>query len=68
MASYGARERAAIARDLDAERVPACPVCGTDLDVQPVAPPAAVSYVRHRVWVLCPECRRTGAVDVRRTP
>lgn len=43
-----------------------CPVCGIPLAVQPVAPPAQVSYVRHRVLAICPECRRSAGLDVKR--
>jgi uncharacterized protein with PIN domain len=43
-----------------------CPVCDHELAEQRVEPPAEVAYVRRRVWVLCPACRRTAGLDVRR--
>lgn len=43
----------------------ACPVCGATLVVNDVPGGHRISYVRHRVWVICPSCRRSAAVDVR---
>jgi uncharacterized protein with PIN domain len=43
-----------------------CPVCDHKLAEQRVEPPLEVAYVRRRVWVLCPGCRRTAGLDVRR--
>jgi hypothetical protein len=62
---YTARERRALSRALAAGEAPPCPACDTALDVRPVDPPAEVAYVRRRVWVLCPGCGRTAAVDIR---
>jgi hypothetical protein len=44
-----------------------CPVCGAELDRQPVRPRPDVSYVRDRLWVSCPSCRRSTILD-RREP
>lgn len=65
-AGYTASQRRAIAAELDDGRAPVCPACGTALSIRPVAPDASVSYVRQRVWVLCPSCRRSAGIDVRR--
>lgn len=62
---YTAEQRRTIAAALGAEASAACPVCGAVLTRQDVEPPAAVAYVRHRVWVLCPGCRRSASVDVK---
>jgi hypothetical protein len=40
-----------------------CPVCGIELSVNDVPPSRQVSYVRHRLWVICPGCHRSAAVD-----
>lgn len=65
MASFTAAERRGLAAALAAGRTLTCPACGTPVDRRDVKPPRAVSYVRRRVWLLCPGCRRSGAVDVR---
>lgn len=43
-----------------------CPVCASPLDISPVRPDEAVSYVRRRLVVVCPGCGRHGAIDVAR--
>jgi uncharacterized protein with PIN domain len=62
---YTAEQRRAIAAALDADTAAPCPVCGAELTRQRVEPLPAVPYVRRRVWVLCPRCRRTASVDVK---
>jgi hypothetical protein len=55
----------------DLERVvregahPVCPVCAVPLDERAVPPRDDISYVRDRVWLLCPSCRRSAVVDRR---
>jgi hypothetical protein len=44
---------------------PVCPVCAVLLDERSVPPRGDVSYVRDRVWLLCPSCRRGAVVDRR---
>jgi hypothetical protein len=63
--SYTAEQRRAIAALLEQEAAAVCPACGATLTQQAVQPSPGVSYVRHRVWVLCPGCRRSASVDVR---
>jgi len=65
---FTARERKALERALARGDAPPCPACGTALSQRPVPPSKQVSYVRRRVWLLCPSCKRTGAVDVREGP
>ena len=42
-----------------------CPACGGTMSRQSVLPPASVPYVRHRVWLLCAQCRRSVSLDER---
>lgn len=65
MASFSAAERRRLAEAVAEGREPPCPACGGKLDRREVTPPATVSYVRHRIWLLCPTCRRSAAVDLR---
>jgi hypothetical protein len=44
---------------------PTCPVCAVRLDERAVLPRDDVSYVRDRIWLLCPSCRRSAVVDRR---
>lgn len=52
---------------LAGERLP-CPRCGVALDRWPVPPRPDVSYVRDRVWLVCPRCHRTAVLDRREGP
>lgn len=40
-----------------------CPECGGRMTRQAVVPASNVPYVRHRVWVMCMECRRSASLD-----
>ncbi len=42
-----------------------CPRCGTPLDRREVPPRRDVSYVRERVWLVCPRCHRGVVLDLR---
>ena len=42
-----------------------CPECGSAVDQRPVPPRSDVSYVRDRVWLVCPTCHRSGVIDRR---
>ncbi len=44
---------------------PLCPTCAVTLDERAVPPREDVSYVRDRVWLVCPSCRRSTVVDRR---
>jgi uncharacterized protein with PIN domain len=54
-------------RDLEAalrdDRPLRCPHCDIELSAQSVDRSPEVSYVRHRIWVVCPACRRTASLD-----
>jgi hypothetical protein len=41
-----------------------CPVCDVALSEQAVDPKPDLPYVRRRLWVLCPHCRRSAAIDL----
>jgi uncharacterized protein with PIN domain len=42
-----------------------CPRCRVELDRRPVPPRPDVSYVRDRLWVVCPSCHRSLVLDRR---
>jgi len=61
-------EARALAADLEGGRPLLCPRCSTPLDRHPVPPRRDVSYVRDRLWLVCPRCHATGVLDHRETP
>jgi hypothetical protein len=61
--TFDATARRGFEQDLRQGRSPCCPFCGIELKAQPVEPSAQVSYVRRRLWVLCPACRRSATID-----
>jgi len=66
---YSAAERRALAEAVRRGEAPLrCPACGAALAIQPVRPRREVAYVRRRVWLLCPACRRTAALDLPSPP
>ena len=42
-----------------------CPRCRIPMDARPVPPRPDVSYVRDRLWLVCPGCRRSIVLDRR---
>lgn len=63
---YDARERRELARALERGEAPRCPVCGELLVSRDVSPNPALSYVRRRVWLICPACKRSASIDLPR--
>jgi uncharacterized protein with PIN domain len=63
--AYDAVQRRALERALRKGGPLACPVCGAELSRQPVQRSPEVAYVRRRVWVVCPGCRRSASLDVK---
>ncbi len=64
--AYTREERNRIAAAIAAaEGAPPCPACGRVVAVREVPAPPGVAYVRTRVLVVCPGCRRSAAVDAR---
>jgi hypothetical protein len=60
-------EELALREALHEGRVAMCPECAVALDEWPVRPRPDVSYVRDRLWLVCPSCRRSVVLD-RRSP
>ena len=65
---FSAHEVRALFAALDGDRPLRCPRCSTPLDRHPVPPRRDVSYVRDRVWLVCPGCQATGVLDRREAP
>lgn len=63
--AYTAQERRDLEAALRRGEPLLCPACRIALTRQDVARPQEVAYVRHRVWVLCAQCRRTASLDTR---
>lgn len=61
---YGAAERRALEAAVARGEPLACPACGAALARREVPPRPEVPYVRRRVWLICPSCHRSAAVDV----
>jgi hypothetical protein len=64
MYSYSAAERAVLAELAARGGALACPCCDSLLSVHVVDPGPSVPYVRHRLLLICPGCRRAASVDV----
>ena len=64
MPSFTAEERRVLAAALAGDEPLECPACGGGLSRREVSRPPEVSYVRHRVWLLCTGCGRSGAIDL----
>lgn len=62
---FDAGTRRDLEHALSAGRPLTCPHCGIALSRQDVEPTPEVAYVRRRVWVICPQCRRTAGLDHR---
>ncbi len=55
----------ALEQALYAGKALTCPQCGTTLDQRSVPPRPDVSYVRDRLWLVCPNCHGTAVLDRR---
>jgi hypothetical protein len=64
--AFDAAQRRALEAALRDGQELLCPVCSRVLSEQTVQAPESVSYVRRRVWVLCPGCMRTASLDVKK--
>lgn len=62
---YPPAAAAALTRALREGRPLICPDCAVPLDRRPVPPRRDVSYVRDRVWLVCPRCASTVVLDRR---
>jgi uncharacterized protein with PIN domain len=63
--SFPAAQQRAFEAALAAGKKLRCPECDVPLTARPVVPPGEVAYVRHRVWVICPACRRSASLDIK---
>jgi len=61
--TYTREQRTVLAAALKQQAELRCPECGGAMTRQDVVPAANVPYVRHRVWLLCTECRRSVSLD-----
>lgn len=61
--SFTAAERRTLEAALRAGEPLHCPACNAAVTQHPVQAPPGVSYVRHRVLLVCAGCRRSGAVE-----
>ena len=60
---YSKTERHALEAALKSGGPLDCPACGARVSARSVPAPPEVSYVRHRVWIMCPSCKRTASID-----
>ena len=63
--AFSPEEARALAEAVRSGRATKCPRCGILLDERPVPPRGDVSYVRDRIWLVCPSCRRTTVLERR---
>lgn len=66
--SFTPAEARVLGGALEEGRPLTCPRCSTALDRRAVPPRRDVSYVRDRVWLVCPSCHATGFLDRREAP
>jgi uncharacterized protein with PIN domain len=64
--AWSPAQRSALEADLARGAAMRCPACGAALSVSPVEAPGEVAYVRSRVLVICPGCRRSASLDRKR--
>lgn len=64
--AYTAEQRRRLEAAVRAGEAPRCPACGAVLARRGVPPKRELPYVRRRVWLICPSCKRSAAVDERR--
>ncbi len=63
-AGYSPAQRRALADALGRGERPLCPACGAPVAQHAVGARPELPYVRHRVLLICPACKRSVAVDV----
>jgi hypothetical protein len=65
---FDAAQRRLLADALERADPLACPACGATLARTAITPEPGLAYVRRRVWLICPACKRSATLDERRTP
>ncbi len=61
--SYSPAERRVLADAVRCGERPICPACGAAVAQHPVGAKPELPYVRHRILLICPSCKRSVAVD-----
>jgi cyclophilin family peptidyl-prolyl cis-trans isomerase len=67
-ARFSPEEERRLAHAIAENDSPICPRCETALDEWPISPRRDVSYVRDRLWLVCPACGATAVLDRRGRP
>lgn len=65
--AFTPEERQSLRQELLSGRSVMCPRCRATMDRREVPPRPDVSYVRDRVWVVCPRCHASAVLDRRET-
>lgn len=60
---FDSADRRRLADELARHQPLQCPRCAVPLSIQNVDPKPDVPYVRRRIWVVCPQCHGTAALD-----
>jgi len=60
---FSRSELVEIRADLRLGHPPECPTCTAPLLSRPIPPREDVAYVRHRIWLLCPQCQRSALLE-----
>jgi uncharacterized CHY-type Zn-finger protein len=63
--SFDAAQRRQLVAAVRAGQTLCCPVCAEPLTSHPIEPRSDLPYVRRRVLVICPGCRRSATLDVK---
>lgn len=62
---YTREQRSALGEAARRDEPLHCPACGTELARREIKPRPELPYVRRRLWLICPHCRRSAVVEVR---
>lgn len=66
-AQYDAAEQKAIRETLAGGGAPACPRCGVSMTRRAIGGGSfGLGYARKREWLMCPGCRRSLLIDLKR--
>lgn len=63
-ANYTRTEERALAAALAGAGEVRCPRCEVPMERRELPPLAGFAYVRRRIWLTCPGCRRSVVLDV----
>jgi hypothetical protein len=66
-AQYAPEEQRAIREAVERGERAACPRCAVPLTSRPIGGGSfGLGYARRRIWLICPQCRRSAIFDVQR--